>query len=1178
MSEKSPSARTARLSRSKSPSFKRSVVKKPLGIKPLPARRRFGKSPVTKTPSKTTDKETIPQPKDHRFAQGETVIVYFDDRAKKIIGVYPWKSGNPPLSKVSTYGKIIQASSSQATVAFQRPSGSFSARLKGTTPMSVNGGVPLFALLNSNFVPTEVERFQTKSTAGVGNYIKVYFDPISGEAVEGPTMYSVQGKIVKPGIVEAPKPEIKTVVVRGNLPVGKRVELFVDNGKTSLKRMSEASVRVPGTVLSSKDGVSTLSYMMPMKTSGQYVQRYSPTDVTGKLVTDPRFVRRLSPEQQRQIAMYKPPTPPLCVAETFNPRASNNCFVKGMEERLKPIIQLKSKFKGTAGSGNGNPFCDLSNPKIQAHQMAVYEYARILASRSPKEIGGIRGMLCYHSVGSGKTATSMGIALAFWNTKRNIVLATTPENNNDNNASVYAENLFKFYPEQVKMVFKDRPLPEFTRPPFNRQVSAFGKTMSAGDALKAWCSDKKNITPVSNRIKTFSFTTLASALGFQGAGAVGRGAPDGEQLLMGKHGRIHPASKKGDSKAIGSVLIMDEVQSLFKPSGNSQDYIKAANWLRTELTQAKYKRYMYVFALTGTPGGSVKDILSVVNFVRPLNVPRIKPQDLNKHPDWLKGYISYVELRGDTTVYGKKNVRNIFSEMDPKYYAGFLKSVKTLTEKDLNAEKRPGFMKKAIGAGDALTTKEAIKGVYTPEEIERLMRRDMTGGVPAAVKFGPKLSILSPKLRDVINRVLSANGKQYIYVINPATAFTLMAMFDTIGFSAVHPKNPAASMSSTGKRYVFYKTGSYTYKGKKFEVEKKELNGIKKALASPANINGDYIKILIATGTFYQGLDTPGLTGVHIVDPLHDTSADIQAVGRALRMCGHRLSKSKEANVYRYFSTVPRTFAHDGIAKKSLPELERLAKKILSLNLSADMSSVNGPPGKLPPGVNSYVFADAVRRGTPVVQTENLLKAMAVDCQVFKNVFHSNQNFQCGKPVFVNVESSKSPRTPAKRTKSGLIELSPLTKVRSGSKSASGSRTSSGTSSRSGAKLKQMSRYSPGGKGRYGTAPRPSPISKGGRRVQSAPGIYDTRSRVASSRKIRSSGSPRGVVTSSGSSRGSVPTSSSSNRSRSSIGTLQTSVRSGRTGSSDSEKTLTYRSPVYSSNRTSGSNKSSSRR
>lgn len=387
-------------SRSKSPSFKRSVVKKPRGLKPLPARRRFSESPDTKTPSKTTDKETIPQPKDHRFALGETVIVYFDDRAKKIIGVYPWKSGNPPLSKVSTYGKIIQASSSQATVAFQRPSGSFSARLKGTTPMSVNGGVPLFALLNANFVPTEVERFQTKSTAGVGDYIKVYFDPISGEAVDGPTMYSVRGKIVKSGIVEAPKPEIKTVVVRGILPVGKRVELFVDNGKTSLKRMSEASARVPGTVLSSKDGVSTLSYMMPMKTSGQYVQRYSPTNVTGKLVTDPRFVRRLSPEQQRQIAMYKPPTPPLCVAEAFNPRASNNCFVKGMEERLKPIIQLKSKFKGTAGAGNGNPFCDFSNPKIQAHQMAVYEYARILASRSPKEIGGIRGMLCYHSVGS----------------------------------------------------------------------------------------------------------------------------------------------------------------------------------------------------------------------------------------------------------------------------------------------------------------------------------------------------------------------------------------------------------------------------------------------------------------------------------------------------------------------------------------------------------------------------------------------------------------------------------------------------------------------------------------------------------------------------------------------------------------------------------------------------------
>ena len=1070
-----------------SSSSRRLSVTKPVkgGLFPLKPRRRFAKSPAYKSPAKTTDREEIPQPKDYRFAIGETVIVYFDERAKRIIGVLPWKNAKSPLSKVSTYGKIINASSDKATVAFTRPSGSFGARLKSDTPMSVDGGFPLFALLNSNFVATDVERFDTKSTRPVGEAVKVYFDPISGKAVEEPTIYSVMGKIVKPGVVEVPKVVIKTVVVKGNVPRGKRIEVFLDNGKVSLKRISDKSVRVPGTVVDSKDGVSTVSYMEPRKNDGQYVKRYSPTNVTGQFVTDPRFVRRLSPNQQRAIAMYKPPVPPLCVAEKFDPRASDNCFVKGVEKRLEPIFAEKRKYRGTTGA---NPQCDQSIPKLGAHQLAVYEYARILASRSPKETGGIRGMLCYHSVGSGKTALSLGIALAFWGTKRNIVLATTPENQKDNNAMVYTENLFKFYPDHVKVVFKDTPLPEFTRGPFSRQVSAFGTTMTAGDALKRWCSDPKNITPMSRRIVTESFTTLASRLG--SPSGITRSNPDGESLLMGKYGK---QTKKEPSKLIGSVLILDEVQSLFQPSGGV-NYVKNAKWLRDELIQSKYKKHMYVFALTGTPGGTVKDILSVVNFVRPLNVPRILPEDLNKHPEWLKGFISFVELRGDTSVYGKKNVQNVFSEMDPKYYAVYLKTLqksKKGLDADLKAVKRPGYMKEAIGAGDAITTKEELKGVYSADEIDRLSRRDMTGGIPAVIKFGDKTSLLSPKLREVLKRVLSTPGKQYMYVINQSTAFTIMAILDSMGYSGFSPGKSPSSLSP-GKRYAFYKSGSYTYKGKRTEVGKPQLNAMKNALRAPSNINGDNIKIVLATGTYYQGLDTPGLTGVHIVDPLQDVAADIQAVGRALRMCGHSKSSGKVANIYRYFSTVPRTFTHDGISKKALPTLEKLAKQILSLNLSVDLSTVNGPPpGKLPPGVNSYVFADAVRKNIPVAQTEKLLKAMAVDCKLFKDMFHSNQNFQCGKPTFVDVASSKEKRSPtaARSPTTGLIQLSPLTprSSTSSSKRSSSPRRSPSPSRMSG---KAAPRYSPGGKERFGSAPRrsPSPVA---RRRGSAPARAD---------------------------------------------------------------------------------------
>ena len=1044
--------------------------KKKGGLLPLPPRRKFRKSPPAMTPSRAMDKTEIAQPPDHKYALGEIVHIYFDDRATKIVGVRPWKYTGP-LTKVSTEGKIIQASTEKATVAYTKPSGSFSARLKGATPMSVNGYQPLFALMNSDFIADDVQTYATKSNRKVGDLITVYLDPISGQPVEEKTIYSVQGRITKPGTVEIPKTTIKTVVVKGSLPLGKRIELFVNGEKTSLKKMSEASVRVPGTVVDTKDGVSTVSYKILSRKSGQYMPRYSPTNVTGAIVTDPRFVRQISPDQQRAIAAFKPPVPPLCVAETFDPRASNNCFVKGMEKRLEPVKQLKRKYKGTAG---GNEFCDFSNPKIQAHQLAVFEYARILASRSPKEIGGIRGMLCYHSTGSGKTVTSLGIILAFWKTKRNIILTTTPENMRGNSPSKYTENLFKFYPEYVKMVYKDKPLPEFTRPPFNRKVQYKGVTMTAEDALQNWTNEPENVRPMTKRLILKSFIELSSLLGFKGKSQLGVKKPEGDALLLGTHSTQKLSTTTESVKqAIGSVLIMDEVQSMFKPSSGTEDYLNSVKWLRTELTKSKYAKRMYVFALTGTPGGTVKDILSVINFVRPLNVPKIRPQDLNTHPEWLKGYISYVELRNDTSVYGVKNVKNVFAQMDPKYYAGYLRIIaggKTTTvggkEEDnvklkkkitfsesLREDKKPGYMGLAIGAGDALTTKSALTGIYSKEELGNLMRRDMTGGIPAAIMAGPEGKktpiVLSPKIRDCIKNVLTLKGKQYIYAINKSTIYTIMETLISLGYAGVTPKTLDASKTSPGKRFLYYKSGTYTFRGKIIKIGmtgEGSVKQLKGALDNPKNINGDYIKIVIASGTDYQGFDTPGLTGVHILDPLHDVASDIQALGRALRMCGHSKSASKNVTIYRYFSTVPRTFARDGVTKKQLPELEKIDKEIRRLNTEADFSMTNGRPQdrRLSEGINTFVFADAVRLNKAVAQTEQLLKAMAIDCPIYKDLFHSSENFRCGVPTKVDIEASKSPRSAKKMTPGGgLIQLSPLTPRSSSSKRSSSSRRSS---------------------------------------------------------------------------------------------------------------------------------------
>ena len=63
------------------------------------------------------------------------------------------------------------------------------------------------------------------------------------------------------------KEELKTFVIEGDLPMGKRIEVFLEGDKEYIKKFSVNSVRVAGTVINSGDGWSTISYMDPRKES-----------------------------------------------------------------------------------------------------------------------------------------------------------------------------------------------------------------------------------------------------------------------------------------------------------------------------------------------------------------------------------------------------------------------------------------------------------------------------------------------------------------------------------------------------------------------------------------------------------------------------------------------------------------------------------------------------------------------------------------------------------------------------------------------------------------------------------------------------------------------------------------------------------------------------------------------
>lgn len=785
------------------------------------------------------------------------------------------------------------------------------------------------------------------------------------------------------------------------------------------------------------------------------VPRYRLHDEGGAYIRDPRYIPEMT--EAEKIAETLPP--PVCLGAPLDIDKPDSCLTRDLEQRFRSDIELIKRAQAQnidlcPGAQGAPPM------QLGLHQRSVFELAKAMATRTNEELNGSRGLLVFHNVGSGKTATALGIMLAFMfaKPKRRIVFATTPDNMRDNSMAVYAKNLFLFYPQYASMVFGKVQLPDKPWTPEREKV------------LEAWCGVKANVAGLESKVRILSFTTLASQLCLEkGEGGIGlgEGRAEGMRLLVGKHGgqcdshahgphrALNMLGKGGEGAYEGSVLIMDEVQSLFTPQDS---YKRAVGHIVPILMDARVQEHMMCFALTGTPGNTVKDMVQVLNIVRRRGQKLLTEADIQRAPRNFAGLVSYAEISGDTSKYGKKIVENVYVPMDERYYVGYLRTIgHRLSEKELSfqgskkrelsgtpmtpsgmhEDKGIAFLAKPKAAGDTIA-KTAVTGVISPAELDRLASREGAHGVVKVVKIGNQVRILSDKLRLAIENCMKMPGKQYMYVSDAATAKVVAAALHNMGYTPISAKDfsvhggalqPGPKLQGAAKRFMLYRSGSTTMAHGKEELGPRELKAQKSYFNARTNDGGAMCKILLATGTYYQGVDTRALQGVHIVDQLFNFSADRQAVGRGLRLCGHstrasdpHLIPSRQVRIIRYFSVPPRRFdIHEfadglkGQARTKLLGLEPLARQLLSIpdrNIVHSLPHVDGlNVSKLEPGVNSYAFIDAVRRGRDVVQFENLLKAFAVDCRVFKNIFHSGESFQCGvAPRVVRDRSSATAR------------------------------------------------------------------------------------------------------------------------------------------------------------------------
>lgn len=214
-----------------------------------------------------------------------------------------------------------------------------------------------------------------------------------------------------------------------------------------------------------------------------------------------------------------------------------------LEYYQKGKSQWPVKSSGKFGSGCGT---------VEKEQLFTAPQAILHAIARGMKFTRNRGLLAWHSTGSGKTCSAAAVMDAYWKTDKNIVFCTSVE-------------------------AKQMNPPET----FRKCINTF---------LKRGITE----TQMTKRVQFFSFAQLSHYL----------------QLYRGSG----PEKNKANRATLldNAVLIIDEVQNLLKPLPNQVAEHKA---LYRYLSQSDLPG-LNVFIFTATPGESRHDVIDLLNLVR----------------------------------------------------------------------------------------------------------------------------------------------------------------------------------------------------------------------------------------------------------------------------------------------------------------------------------------------------------------------------------------------------------------------------------------------------------------------------------------------------------------------------------------------------------------------------------
>jgi hypothetical protein len=528
-----------------------------------------------------------------------------------------------------------------------------------------------------------------------------------------------------------------------------------------------------------------------------------------------------------------------------------------------------------------------SAPVLTIVQSVVNMFMKNLATKETTN----RGIMAIHSTGSGKTCCATGVFDAFWDTKMQIVFASSLDAIASNPDTKFHDCAKRFFPRFQKMgniagAFAERHI---TFLPFAKLANRIEKTEKLKQMLKAVKSKKSKADGTTKQSRQSNKTSLVDHIH--------------DTYNVDKIHIVNALSQcniRGFEDYVdldNCCLIVDEVHNLFRPLATQ----KAKHAIvEKHIVDPKKHPKLKVVILTATPGDNITDIIKLINIVRdpthePIKMPDVDSVDsMNKFKDSVRGLISYLDMSSDTTkfptVHDEGPIKYPMSTAQFEKYVESYKSIKSGNTNYKQLAKDNQLNKYWSGA------RKYSNMLYKFEQ-------------------GMKLTEFSSKLPALLETIAKYPAeKHYVYSSfydargSGQGILEIARQLEKQGYKKLTLADAKKSATlPKGKRYILAIQKELGDEGT--ATAGRNLNALIDVYNKSANKNGEYVHVFLASQSFNEGIDLRGVKHIHFFEPLITMASDLQTIGRARRYCSHSdLDRSKgewSIKLHRYLSDFP---------------------------------------------------------------------------------------------------------------------------------------------------------------------------------------------------------------------------------------------------------------------------------